>query len=56
MGKFLFFVIAYFFAIRLVYAQLPQYQGEYNKDQTLQEYFAAENQNYKNELYRNSEA
>ena len=29
-----------------VQAQLPQYQGEYNPDQSLQEYFAAENGNY----------
>lgn len=27
-------------------AQLPQYQGEYNPSQSLQEYFAAENGNY----------
>ena len=46
MDKFLLFVIAYFFAIRFVFAQLPQYQGEYNPNQTLQEYFAAENENY----------
>ncbi|MBR1648324.1 MAG: hypothetical protein IJ689_01835 [Alphaproteobacteria bacterium] len=27
-------------------AQLPQYQGAYNPNQTLEEYFQAENQNY----------
>lgn len=46
MDKFLLFAIAYLFAIKYVYAQLPQYQGEYNQNQTLQEYFAAENENY----------
>ncbi|MBP5399985.1 MAG: hypothetical protein J6Y53_06215 [Alphaproteobacteria bacterium] len=46
MGKVLLFAIAYLFAIRYVYAQLPQYQGEYDPNQTLQEYFAAEDENY----------
>ena len=46
MFKFLLFIVAYLFAIGYSYAQLPQYQGEYNPNQTLQEYFAAENENY----------
>ena len=46
MDKFLLFAIAYLFAIGYVYAQLPQYQGEYNQNQTLREYFAAEDENY----------
>lgn len=46
MYKFLLFIGAYFFAIDNVCAQFPQYQGEYNPNQTLQEYFAAEDENY----------
>lgn len=46
MDKFLLFAIAYFLAMRSVCAQLPQYQGEYNPNQTLQEYFTAEDENY----------
>ena len=46
MDRFLLFLIVYLFAIRYTYAQLPQYQGEYNPNQTLQEYFAEEDENY----------
>ncbi len=46
MFRFLVFIVAYFYAFECVYAQLPQYQGGYNPNQSLQEYFAAEDQNY----------
>ena len=44
--KFFWAVVLTIFVLGCAWAQIPVYQGEYNPNQNLQEYFAAEDGNY----------